>query len=319
MIHATKIIFDTDPGIDDTMAMILAHASNKIDLMGMTTVFGNASIENATRNALLVKKMFGLSADVAKGADTPLEVKAGEPTTFVHGDNGLGNIPLPDIELEEPLSITAHDYIINTVKEFPGEITLVAVGRLTNLALALQKAPEIAELVKEVVIMGGAFGYNGHTGNVTPFAEANIIGDPHAADIVLTTNWPVTVVGLDVTHQTIMDHQYLEKLRDQSEKYGQFIYDISRFYSDFHKKEAGIDGFYVHDSSAIMYVMHPELFEVKKGPIRVVTEGAAIGHTMLKKSDNWYPIDDWANKPQQTVCINVDSSLFLKTYLETII
>ncbi len=104
---------------------------------------------------------------------------------------------------------------------------------MTNLALALQKAPEIAELVKEVVIMGGAFGYNGHTGNVTPFAEANIIGDPHAADIVLTTNWPVTVVGLDVTHQTIMDHQYLEILRDQSEKYGQFIYDISRFYSVF--------------------------------------------------------------------------------------
>lgn len=313
-----KVIFDTDPGIDDTMAMLFAHASEKIDLIGVTTVFGNATIENATRNALYVKNRFGLKADISTGSDIPLVVESGEPTTFVHGDNGLGNIQIPDTYYGDTHSLKAEDFIIDRLKKHPNEITIIAVGRLTNLARALIKSPEIAGLAKEVVIMGGAFGYNGHNGNVTPFAEANIIGDPHAADIVLTAEWPVVVVGLDVTHQTIMTTDYINDLKKISPRYGEFIFEITRFYADFHKKEANIDGFFVHDSSAIAYAIDPGLFETVKGNIRVVTEGPAIGHTMLKTSDVVYPIDNWSRYPQQKVCIAVNSPRLLELYRDTL-
>ncbi|MBV6691618.1 nucleoside hydrolase [Serratia quinivorans] len=312
-----KVIFDTDPGIDDTMAMLLAHASDQIELVGITTVFGNATIENATRNALYIKQRFGLTADVAVGADTPLVVAAGEATTFVHGENGLGDIDIPAGDYQGIDKRAAHDYIIDSVKAYPGEITLIAVGRLTNLALAVEKDPGIASLVKEVIIMGGAFGHNGHTGNVTPFAEANIIGDPHAADRVMTTDWPVTVVGLDVTQQTVMSSEYIERLRINSARYGEFIYQITRFYADFHKREIGMDGFYVHDSSAIAYAIAPELFDVKVGAVRVITEGPAIGHTLLKEGAKSYPIDEWSGKPQQRVCVQVDHRGVLDLYTAT--
>lgn len=309
-----KIIFDTDPGIDDAMAILFAEACQEIELMAITTGFGNATIHNATRNALYLKKRFNLNADVLQGAAEPLVIAVDEPADFVHGDNGLGNIPLDESDLPAALDETAHDYIIRQVKAQPGEITLVAVGRMTNLALALQKAPEITGLVKQVVIMGGAFGFNGHKGNVTPFAEANIIGDPHAADIVMTANWPVTVVGLDVTKETIMDNAYLEMLRTGSSRYGQFIFDITRFYADFHKKTANLDGIYVHDSSAVMYVLAPELYQTVKGPIRVVTDGPAIGHTLLKTDAVRYPLDDWADCPVQAVCCAVDVDAYLARY-----
>ncbi|WAZ11810.1 nucleoside hydrolase [Serratia marcescens] len=313
-----KVILDTDPGIDDTMAILFAHASKRIDLIGITTVFGNATIENATRNALFVKHRFGLSADVSVGSDTPLVLEAGEPTTFVHGDNGLGNIIIPDEYYGEVDVLRAEDFIIDRIKKFPGEITLIAVGRLTNLARALDKAPEIAGLVKEVIIMGGAFGHHDHCGNVTPFAEANFIGDPQAADKVITANWPTTIVGLDVTHQTVMSSRYIDHLRSRSERYGKFIYDITQFYTDFHRREAGIDGFYVHDSSAIAYAISPELFTTIKGKIRVVTEGPAIGHTMIKKDDRRYPIDEWSDYPAQRVCVGVDSAGLLELYASTL-
>jgi inosine-uridine nucleoside N-ribohydrolase len=158
-----KVIFDTDPGIDDAMAILFAQASGKIDLLGITTVFGNATIENATRNALYLKQRFSIPAIVCKGAKDPLIIPAGEPTTFVHGQNGLGDIELPDSLSVNADPRIACDFIIETVRNHPSEVTIVAVGRLTNLALAIQKAPDIIALVKEVVVMGGAFGHNGHT------------------------------------------------------------------------------------------------------------------------------------------------------------
>lgn len=313
-----KVIFDTDPGIDDAMAILFAHASGKIDLLGITTVFGNASIENATRNALYLKQTFGLTAAVCIGAKDPLQIPAGEPTTFVHGNNGLGDIALPSALALKADNKVACDFIIDTARQHPGEITLIAVGRLTNLALAIQKAPDIVKLVKDVIIMGGAFGYNGHSGNVSPYAEANIIGDPHAADLVLTQTWPVTVVGLDVTQQSIMSHAYIEKLRDNSKIYGDFIYKISRFYSDFHKTSAGLDGFYVHDSSAVAYALEPTLFELKKGPIRVVCDGPAMGMTLCKTIKKDFPIDGWLDKPVQQICVGVKSDALLDLYFKTL-
>ena len=309
-----KIIFDTDPGIDDALAILFAQACSNIDLIGITTGFGNANIATATRNALFLKKKFKLAADVARGAAEPLVIPVDEPADFVHGDNGLGNIDIDESNLPSVAPLAAPDYIIEKLKESPGEITLVAVGRMTNLALALRKCPEIKSLVKQVVIMGGAFGHNGKTGNVTPFAEANIIGDPHAADEVLRADWPVTVVGLDVTTKTIMSNAYLHGLQKTSPKYGKFIYDITRFYANFHQQTDQVDGIYVHDSSAIMYVSAPHLFTTVEGPIRVITEGPAIGHTMQKTQTKRYPVDAWSDYPSQKVCCDVDVENYLRIY-----
>ncbi|TMP40311.1 nucleoside hydrolase [Pseudoalteromonas citrea] len=314
-----KIIIDTDPGIDDAMAILLAHASNEIDLVGITTTFGNTSIENSTRNALYLKDKFALQATVAQGVDVPLVLPASPPATAIHGNNGLGNINIPSEQTSQVINQLAHDYIINTVKAHPHEITLIAIGRLTNLALALSKAPEIASLVKEVIIMGGAFGFNGHSGNLTPFAEANVYGDPHAADIVVSANWPVTMVGLDVTQQSIMSTAYINDLKSKSSKYGAFIYDISEFYAKFYHADLGLDGFYVHDASAIIYAIAPELFTTRKGNIRVVTEGVAEGQTLFKESDRVFPIDEWSDRPKQKICTNVECDKLLNLYYNTMI
>ena len=223
--------------------------------------------------------------------------KSGPCPTPVHGENGLGNIPLPDIDLRGVHELPAAEYIIEKVKEFPHELTIMCVGRLTNLARALSLDPDIAPLIRRVVIMGGAFGTHGGFGNVTPFAEANIAGDPHAADIVYTAPLTIDTVGLDVTHSVIMHESYLKRLRDSLKAFGPLIYEISAFYKNFHRKSAGIDGFYVHDSSAVMCLVRPDLYTFKEGPVRVITSGPAAGHTMQKTDGKSYPKDPWSASP----------------------
>ncbi|CZF83274.1 Pyrimidine-specific ribonucleoside hydrolase RihB [Grimontia celer] len=313
----TKIILDTDPGIDDAMAILFAEASPAIELVGLTTIYGNADIDTSTRNALYLKQRFGFQCDVAKGATQPLKREPVGASVAVHGENGFGDVPIepPTISAD---SRPAHQYIIEMLKASPGEITLVAVGPLTNLALALEQAPEITKLVKEVVIMGGAFGTHEHTGNVTPFAEANVHDDPHAADIVFTADWPVTVVGLDVTHEAFFSTDYIDTLRDTCGEVGEFMWDISRFYLDFYKTRMGVDGCFVHDPSAIAYVIDPDLFEVRKGPIRVVCEGPAEGLTLQKYKDTGHKTDEWANYPPQNVAVSVNDQALLDLYLDAI-
>ncbi|MDF2184619.1 nucleoside hydrolase [Grimontia hollisae] len=312
-----KIILDTDPGIDDAMAILFAEASPEIDLVGLTTVYGNADIDTSTRNALYLKQRFGFQCDVAKGADKPLKRPPVGASAAVHGENGFG-----DVVIDAPTITTdprpAYQYIIDTVKASPGDITVVAVGPLTNLALALEHAPEITGLVKEVVIMGGAFGTHEHTGNVTPYAEANIHDDPHAADIVLTAHWPVTVIGLDVTEECLFSLDYIDTLRDTCGDAGEFIWNISRFYLDFYKQRLNISGCYVHDPSAIAYVINPSLFELRKGPIRVVCEGPAEGLTLQKYQDTKHKTDDWADYPPQNVAVKVNDKALLDMYLDAI-
>ncbi|KXF82027.1 nucleoside hydrolase [Enterovibrio coralii] len=312
----TKIILDTDPGIDDAMAILFAEANPDVELVALTTVYGNAEINTSTRNALYLKQRFNFACDVAKGASGPLVRDPVGASVVVHGENGFGDVPLEEPSIEaDPRS--AHQYIIDTVKASPGEITLVAVGPLTNLALAIEHAPEIASLVKEVVIMGGAFGTHEHTGNVTPFAEANIHDDPHAADIVLTANWPVTVVGLDVTHEAFFSSQYLDTVRDTCGDIGQFMWDISRFYLAFYKERMGVEGCFVHDPSAIAYVINPALFEVRKGPIRVVCDGPAEGMTLQKYRETKHKTDEWKDKPAQNVAIAVNDRALLDLFLDS--
>ncbi|MDO9418176.1 nucleoside hydrolase [Pararhizobium sp.] len=299
-----KVIFDTDPGVDDAMALLFLHHHPQIDLIGITTVFGNASIETTTRNALFLKREWQIDAPVAKGLSetlNPARPHVGWPT-FIHGDDGLGNIGVPR-NIDMPVDPRpAHRFIIETVRANPGEVTLVAVGRMTNLALALREDPEIAVLVKEVVIMGGAFDVRG---NMNPAAEANIHGDPEAADVVMTTPWHVVVVGLDVTEQTVMTREKLAVMADAGGKRVKLLSDISQFYIDFYETRID-DGMVVHDSCACVYVVAPELFTTRSGAIRVVTDGIAEGQTIQMPDDESYPASPWDGHPSQLACIGIE-------------
>ena len=312
-----KVIFDTDPGIDDAMALLFLAAHPDVELLGVTTTFGNGTIETTTRNALYLCDRFGIDAPVGQGAGAPLVGDAEPPPHYVHGHNGLGDIDLPETLTRTADPRPAHKLIIDLVRAHPGEVEIVAVGRMTNLALALREDPAIAGLVRQVVIMGGAFGINGVLGNVTPAAEANIWGDPLAADEVTGADWPLTMVGLDVTQKTRMPTPFLRALANEAGEAGRFIWEISRFYEEFHR-QGGLDSIYVHDSSAVAYLLHPELFETRRGAIRVVSEGLAFGQTIQAPADRRFPPNAWDNRPQHLICTDVDSEQLRRLYRTTL-
>ena len=313
-----KVIFDTDPGVDDAMALLYIHFHPDLELLGVTTVLGNGGVEITTRNALYIKQRFGIAAPVAKGAATPLKLKQQKTAEHVHGNDGMGDTGIDLSVSIAPDPRPAWQFIVDTVKANPHEVTIIAVGRMTNLALALRHDPSIAKLVKAVSIMGGAFGVNGHSGNVTPVAEANIIGDPDAADEILTAPWPVAIIGLDVTHETVMDNHYLKTLRDQCGEAGQFMWDISRKYEKFYLETAGLEGIACHDSLAVAYVVSPELFTMRRGPVRVATESVAMGQTIQHWQRRQFPGSPWENQPAQKVAVAVNSERFLDLYLNTL-
>ncbi|WNC93671.1 nucleoside hydrolase [Paraburkholderia sp. FT54] len=313
-----KVIYDTDPGVDDAMALVFQALHPDIELLGLTSVFGNATIETTTRNARFLAGRFAAGVPVAQGAAAPLKCAAPEPLAEIHGGNGLGNIALNTTDGAALDARPAHRFIIDTVRAHPGEVTLLAVGPLTNLALALADDPQIASLVKQVVIMGGAFGTDGVLGNVTPAAEANILGDPDAADIVLGAAWPVAIVGLDVTQRTIMSHDYLASLRERGGAAGQFVWEVSRHYEAFHGQSAQLAGIFVHDSSAVAYVLAPHLYTTRSGPVRVLTEGIAVGQTIQKPSTMPVPAPAWDGRPDCKVCMEVDVPGMLALYERTI-
>ncbi|WP_144109842.1 nucleoside hydrolase [Paraburkholderia sp. BCC1886] len=314
-----KVIYDTDPGVDDAMALVFQALHPDIELLGLTSVFGNATIATTTRNARFLAGRFAPGVPVAEGAAEPLERAAPAPLAWIHGDNGLGNIVL-DATREAPLDARpAYRFIIDTVRAHPGEVTLIAVGPLTNLALALADDPDIAPLVKQVVVMGGAFGTDGVLGNVTPAAEANILGDPDAADRVFGAAWPVTIVGLDVTQRTVMSHDYLASLRQRGGDAARFVWDVSRHYEAFHEDSAQLAGIYVHDSSAVAYVLAPQLYTTRSGPVRVVTQGLAVGQTIQKPAAMPVPAPDWDSRPPCRVCMGVNAEGMLALYEQTLL
>jgi purine nucleosidase len=307
-----KVIIDCDPGIDDALALILAIESPDFEILGITTVFGNCTIEQATNNALRIVEISGQDIPVYRGAEKPLNVPLDPPPSFVHGEDGLGNTQQPKPSLRSA-DKPAWQFIIDMVRSNPGEVTILAVGRLTNLAEAIKMQPDIVKDVKEVVLMGGALYV---PGNVGPVTEANIGGDPHAADLVFTAPWKVTMIPLDVTTKVKFDDDFLAEIKKGNSKYGAFIFDISQFYMNFHKNVSRVEGgFYVHDPSAIMYLMQPSIFEMKKGPVRVVSEGIAIGQTIMAAYDHHLKLEPWSGKPFVSVATDVDVGKFLKTYL----
>jgi len=313
-----KVIFDTDPGVDDAMALLFLHNHPEIDLIGITTVFGNAAIETTTRNALFLKREWGIAAPVARGEGktyNPMRNPTDWPV-MIHGHDGLGNIDVPEA-IDLPVDPRpAHRFIIETVRANPGEVTLIAVGRMSNLAYALKEDPEIAGLAKQVIIMGGAFDV---PGNITPAAEANIHGDPEAADAVMGAPWKVVVVGLDVTMKTVMTRRRLAELAAQNGTNLKLLSDISQFYIDFYGRHVEGEGMVVHDSCACIYLVAPELFETRSGAIRVVCGGIADGQTIQKPDARSFPPGNWDGLPSQHACIGIDAKKVMALLDETLV
>lgn len=310
MNKKNKIIIDTDPGIDDTMAIYFALRSSEIDVIGLTTIFGNVDVDLATTNALRILEIAGCTdIPVVKGSHNPLTRLYSGPVPFVHGDDGQGNINLAPPELQA-LDGTAAQFIVDQIMGNPGEITLVPIGPLTNLALALRLEPQIADKVKEVILMGG----NALCpGNATPAAEANILNDPEAADLVFSASWPVTMVGLDVTHQVNMQNNVLENIGNSQDSLAKHISKIFGFYRDFFESVNNINGIYVHDSSAIAYLLDKGLFETSRWPVKVdTTDGPGRGKTWpaFGDTDNEerQALLPWRGRPKINICIGVDGA-----------
>ncbi len=313
-----KVIFDTDPGIDDAMALLYLSKLPEIELLGITTVVGNADIATTTRNALFLRQRFGLSAPVVQGAGKTLDgVDKAEPV-IVHGVNGLGEIDIPAVDESGLQAGEASQFIIDTLKAHPGEVTIIAVGRMTNLALALRAEPEVAKLAKQVVIMGGAFGYQGRSGNITPAAEANIHGDPVAADEIFAADWPVVIVGLDVTHDIILDTDYLAALSREVGANGALLAQMCDHYARFYKEIMGLSGVVGHDLLAVTYALHPEWFETRRGPVLVQRDGIAAGQTIQMPEERKGGHPAWAGRPAQTICTSVDAEKVLTHFRQTV-
>jgi uridine nucleosidase len=308
---AQKIIIDTDPGVDDAMAIFFALRSPELEVIGLTTIFGNVHTDLATVNALRLLDIAGRpDIPVAKGADNPVAVPYGGPVAFVHGDDGQGNVDLPPSP-RKAIGQTAAQFIVEQVMAHPGEITLVPVGPLTNIALALRLEPRIAEHVKQVVIMGGnAF----VPGNATPAAEANIHNDPEAADVVFGAPWHVVMVGLDVTHTVYMNAAHIAEYAQMGNPLTEHVTRILPHYQAYFRKGFGIDGIYVHDSSAVAYVIDPTLFETVRRPVCVdCTHDIGRGKTWPGLPDR----DDapWGGRPNVTICTKVDGQRLVELEL----
>jgi len=272
-----KIILDCDPGHDDAVAMLLAWGNPEIDLIGVTTVFGNQTIDKVTRNALSVATIAGITGvPFVRGSHRPL-VRDVETAESIHGESGMDGPtqPEPTVTLDPRHAV---DFIIDTVMASePGSITLVPTGALTNIAMAVRKEPRIAERVAGVVLMGG--GYN--EGNWSATSEFNIVIDPEAAHIVFNENWPLTMVGLDVTHKALATPEVVAEIEAIGTGPARFVGELMEFFAHAYKDAQGFDFPPVHDPVAVAYVIDPSVLTVRKAPLDVELTGTiTLGMTV---------------------------------------
>ena len=316
-----KVICDTDPGVDDAMALYFALAHPVIELVGITTTFGNVSVEQAATNALYLTAIAGRSIPVTKGVAVPWCKAPEAPPAHIHGADGLGNLDTRravDAQLDPRSSA---QFIVDMARSHPGEITLVAVGPLGNLSLALMLEPRLPALLREVIIMGGSVL---EPGNVSPVAEANIWNDPHAADRVFAAGWKLTMVGLDVTHQVAVTVSLFRRIAEKhrhpaTDTLHHAVGFYSSFYSGLYKHLSATPGCFAHDLLAFIYLVRPEFFTVETKAVRVATEGLAQGQTIMCRRDFLgYHEPAWAqDKPRTQVCLKVDAPACNKLFEDT--
>ncbi|KAG5508114.1 hypothetical protein GH5_07173 [Leishmania sp. Ghana 2012 LV757] len=264
-----KIILDCDPGIDDAVALLLAHGNPEIELLAITTVVGNQTLDKTTRNAQLVADLAGIHVPLAAGCSKPL-VRKIRTASQVHGDSGLGNVTYPAEFKTRVDGRHAVNLIIELIMSHePKSITLVPTGGLTNIAMAARLEPRIVDRVKEVVLMGGGY----HIGNASAVAEFNILVDPEAAHIVFNESWNVTMVGLDLTYQALATPEIMRRVKEVGTKPAAFVLQLLEFYTKVYRKQR--DSYAtVHDPCAVAYVIDPSVMTTQRVPVDIELSGA---------------------------------------------
>ena len=298
------ILVDCDPGHDDAIALLLALASPEVELRGVTTVAGNQTLEKTTRNALKVLELAGRAdVPVAAGADRPLE-RTLRTAANVHGESGLDGPELPE-PTTRPVEAHAADFLAELIE--PG-VVLVPTGPLTNVALLLQRHPDVRDRLDRIVWMGGSIA----EGNVTPAAEFNAFVDPEAAAQVFGSGIDVTMIGLDVTHQALFTPAHAERLRSTGAA-GRAVAELADFFLEFHRRRYRFDGAPIHDAMAVAHVIDPTLVETLRCNVEIETRSRFCdGRTVV---DRWLTLDAPRNAD---VGIGVDADRFLELLVERI-
>lgn len=306
MMNKIPIILDMDTGIDDALAIIYALKSPVLEVLGITTCFGNGDVKTTTRNTLLMVELLGRTVPVYVGARDPLVGHYSPTAEAFHGPNGLGGTKHHRTR-REPESESAVDYLRQTIKSQPGEITVVTTGRLTNLAAALTANPDLAPLLKRVVLMGGAAFVGG---NVTPVSEANIWGDPEAASIVFHSGVELVMVGLDVTMQVLIEDSQVSSM-DPSQPYTPLIQEALNFYLDAYNpgEPQGQRKAPLHDPLAVAVAEDPSLCELVPYYVDIERGGEMTRGMTVVDRRSWIPRD-----PNVLVCQSVDADRFLQEF-----
>jgi inosine-uridine nucleoside N-ribohydrolase len=305
-----RVIIDTDPGIDDTAAIFFALTYGKLRVEMLTTVFGNATVDNATRNALRILEAAGREdIPVYRGVGSPLlrEPRIG---SSIHGDDGLGDV-YTDAPRTSAREGRAVERMIEHVMASPGEITLLALGPLTNVALALSIEPAMATALKSLVVMGGAVRTRG---NVTPVATANLYNDAEAASIVYRSGAPLVQIGMDVCRPTLITHRHLDQIRAADHPMAAMLTRITPFIMAAYERNEGVtEGAHYNDVPAAAYVIDPTLFRSERLPVQIETDSPLTrGQTVT----DWR--GRWGMEPNVEICLEVDAARLADTFSETV-
>ncbi len=303
----TPVIIDCDPGHDDAIALLLALASPEVELLGVTTVSGNQTLEKTTANALRVLELAGRDdVPVSAGADRPL-VREPFVASYVHGESGLDGPDLPPAR-GSTTGRRAIDWTAERLRASQCPVTLIPTGPLTNVALLLAVYPELADRVERVVLMGGAIG----EGNVTPAAEFNVWADPEAARRVFESGLDLTMIGLDVTHKALMTRADAERLREAG-RVGRAVAELWDFFSTFHRTTYGSEDSPIHDAVAVAHVLRPGLVETLRRRVDVdCASELCRGRTLV---DLWRRT---GREPNAYVGVDIDAGAFMELLIERI-
>lgn len=302
----TPILIDCDPGHDDAIALLLALASPELEVLGVTTVAGNTTLDKTTTNALRVLELAGHSeVAVAAGADRPL-VRTLQVAEHVHGVSGMDGPKLED-PTTDPVPQHAIDFLAERLFTATDRVTLVPIGPLTNIALLLNRYPDVAGRIERIVSMGGAMGL----GNITPAAEFNIFVDPEAARRVYDSGVPITMVGLDVTHQAVLDETHADLLRGQGRS-GRFVAELLDFFiGNYRRRRAALGGAPIHDAVAVAHLIWPDLMSLVEAPVAIDTESTLCrGRTVVDR----YRVTGYS--PNAEVGVGIDSDRFAQLLVE---
>ena len=294
------IIIDTDPGIDDAAAISFALNHPEFDLKMISTVNGNVGIEKTTANALKIKRFFNSDVPVHRGASQPL-LSAIVDASEVHGESGMEGYTFPEINESDLDSTHAVEAMRDVLLKSETPITLIPIGPLTNIALLLLTYPEVKTFIKEIVLMGGS----ASRGNVTPLAEFNIYCDPEAAQIVFNSGLPLTMIGLDVARSSSLTHDTINELNSINDT-GKMLHQLFKHYrgDDFEK------GINVYDAYTLLYLLHPEHFDVREADVQIETDG--------KLTKGASVVDFKSQFPNTTVVMSVQANIFKQMFIDAL-